>query len=465
MSLEQVWERAGHGVSEAVTEFHIVGGLHPELTLDWYCQMLRGLKERYPQVHLKAFTMVEIGFLANRAKIGIRETLEKLRDAGMDSMPGGGAEIFSERVRRIICDHKITGDQWLDVARTAHKMGLHSNCTMLYGHVETEEDRVDHLIKLRALQDETKGFVTFIPLAFHPENTALEHIAKTTGFDDIREIAVSRLMLDNIPHIKAYWIMMTPRIAQIAQRFGADDIDGTVIEEKIYHDAGATDQPESAPRRPAPPDPRSRPRAPGARHALSSRRAHRKRLHGFRLASYPLHHCRGSTVEWNPDSDRGDDSAHFASVHVIRCEVPRSLAAFFLALTLSAITDVRSRIGKTSRAGRSRRPYRLERRPITYANTTLLMSCPRLRPKAFQIDGPGWILTERYDIQAKAPDNTQKDQIPLMLQALLTERFQLKLHRESREMPVYFLVTGKGAAKYQKSEGDLGYDMATAAGY
>jgi aminodeoxyfutalosine synthase len=198
------------------------------------------LKERYPQVHLKAFTMVEIGFLANRAKLSVRETLEKLRDAGMDSMPGGGAEIFSERVRRIICDHKITGDQWLEVARTAHKMGLHSNCTMLYGHIETEEDRVDHLMKLRALQDETKGFVTFIPLAFHPENTPLEHIPKTTGFDDIREIAVSRLMLDNIPHIKAYWIMMTPRIAQIAQRFGANDIDGTVIEEKIYHDAGAT---------------------------------------------------------------------------------------------------------------------------------------------------------------------------------------------------------------------------------
>jgi aminodeoxyfutalosine synthase len=240
MSLEQVWERAGHGVSEAVTEFHIVGGLHPELTLEWYCEMLRGLKERYPQVHLKAFTMVEIGFLANRAKISVRETLQKLRDAGMDSMPGGGAEIFSERVRRIICDHKITGEQWLDVARTAHGMGLHSNCTMLYGHIETEEDRIDHLMKLRALQDETHGFVTFIPLAFHPENTPLEHIPKTTGFDDIREIAVARLMLDNIPHIKAYWIMMTPRIAQIAQRFGADDIDGTVIEEKIYHDAGAT---------------------------------------------------------------------------------------------------------------------------------------------------------------------------------------------------------------------------------
>jgi aminodeoxyfutalosine synthase len=240
MSLEQVWETAGHGYSEAVTEFHIVGGLHPELTLDWYCQMLRGLKVRFPQVHLKAFTMVEIGYLAQRAKLSPAEVLEKLKDAGMDSLPGGGAEIFSDRVRRIICDHKITGDQWLEVARTAHRLGLHSNCTMLYGHIETEEDRVDHLIKLRTLQDETQGFVTFIPLAFHPANTPLEHISTTTGFEDLRQIAVSRLMLDNIPHIKAYWIMMTPRVAQIAQRFGSDDIDGTVVEEKIYHDAGAT---------------------------------------------------------------------------------------------------------------------------------------------------------------------------------------------------------------------------------
>jgi aminodeoxyfutalosine synthase len=240
MSLEQVWETAGRGWSEAVTEFHIVGGLHPELTLDWYCQMLRGLKERFPQVHLKAFTMVEIGFLAQRSKLSVRETIVRLKEAGMDSLPGGGAEIFTDRVRRIICDHKITGEQWLEVARTAHQEGLHSNCTMLYGHIETEEDRVDHLVKLRALQDETKGFRTFIPLAFHPDHTVLEHVPKTTGFDDIRQIAVSRLMLDNIPHIKAYWIMMTPKIAQIAQRFGADDLDGTVVEEKIYHDAGAT---------------------------------------------------------------------------------------------------------------------------------------------------------------------------------------------------------------------------------
>ncbi len=240
MSLEQVWEIAGKGYAEAVTEFHIVGGLHPELSLDWFCQMLRGLKDRYPQVHLKAFTMVEIGYLAKRAKISIRETLERLRDAGMDSMPGGGAEIFSDRVRRVICDHKLTGEEWLETARTAHRIGLRSNCTMLYGHIENDEDRVDHLIKLRELQDDTGGFVTFIPLAFHPDNTALHHIPKTTGFLDLKNIAVSRLMLDNIPHIKAYWIMMTPKIAQIALRFGADDIDGTVVEEKIYHDAGAT---------------------------------------------------------------------------------------------------------------------------------------------------------------------------------------------------------------------------------
>lgn len=240
MSLEQVWEVAGKGYAEAVTEFHIVGGLHPELTLDWFCEMISGLKERYPGVHLKAFTMVEIAYLARRAKISLRETLERLQAAGIDSMPGGGAEIFSERVRRIICDHKIDGREWLETARIAHQIGLKSNCTMLYGHLETAEDLSDHLVKLRSLQDETGGFVTFIPLAFHPDHTALSHLPKTSGFDDLKQIAISRLMLDNIPHIKAYWIMMTPSVAQIAQRFGANDIDGTVVEEKIYHDAGAT---------------------------------------------------------------------------------------------------------------------------------------------------------------------------------------------------------------------------------
>lgn len=240
MSLEQVWEIAGRGYAEAVTEFHIVGGLHPELTLDWFCEMVSGLKERYPGVHLKAFTMVEIAYFAKRAKLSIRETLERLKAAGVDSMPGGGAEVFSERVRRIICDHKIDGNEWLETARQAHEIGLKSNCTMLYGHLETAEDLADHLVRLRALQDETNGFVTFIPLAFHPANTALKHLSPTTGFNDLKQIAISRLMLDNIPHIKAYWIMMTPGVAQIAQRFGANDVDGTVVEEKIYHDAGAT---------------------------------------------------------------------------------------------------------------------------------------------------------------------------------------------------------------------------------
>jgi aminodeoxyfutalosine synthase len=239
MSLEEVWHRAGLGYAEGATEFHIVGGLHPELTVDWYCDLLRGLKQRFPSVHVKAFTMVEIAYFAKRFKLSVEEVLRRLKDAGMDSMPGGGAEIFSERVRRIICDHKIDGNEWLDVARLAHKMGLKSNCTMLYGHIENEEDRVDHLIRLRELQDETGGFVTFIPLAFHPDNTPLEHVPRTTGFLDLKNIAIARLMLDNIPHIKAYWVMMTPKIAQIAQRFGADDIDGTVVEERIYHDAGA----------------------------------------------------------------------------------------------------------------------------------------------------------------------------------------------------------------------------------
>ncbi|MGD0002211.1 MAG: aminofutalosine synthase MqnE [Bryobacteraceae bacterium] len=239
MSLEEVWHRAGLGFAEGATEFHIVGGLHPELTVDWYCDLLRGLKQRFPSVHVKAFTMVEIAYFAKRFKLSVEEVLRRLKDAGMNSMPGGGAEIFSERVRRIICDHKIDGNEWLDVARLAHQMGLKSNCTMLYGHIENEEDRVDHLIRLRELQDETGGFVTYIPLAFHPDNTPLEHVPRTTGFLDLKNIAIARLMLDNIPHIKAYWVMMTPKIAQIAQRFGADDIDGTVVEERIYHDAGA----------------------------------------------------------------------------------------------------------------------------------------------------------------------------------------------------------------------------------
>jgi aminodeoxyfutalosine synthase len=240
MALEEAFEAAASGYSEAVTEFHIVGGLHPDLPFQYYLDLISGLKARFPQVHLKALTMGEIAFLAKRAKLSIEETLLQLKNAGLDSLPGGGAEIFNERVRRVICDHKIDGEQWLDTARTAHKLGLKSNATMLYGHVENEEDRADHLVRLRALQDETHGFQTFIPLAFHPANTPLQHLFTTTGMMDLKQIAIGRLMLDNFPHIKAYWQMLGPKIAQIALRFGADDIDGTVVEEKIYHDAGAT---------------------------------------------------------------------------------------------------------------------------------------------------------------------------------------------------------------------------------
>jgi aminodeoxyfutalosine synthase len=240
MALEEAWTTSASGYSEAVTEFHIVGGLHPDLPFSYYVDLIKGLKARFPQVHLKAFTMVEVAFLAKRAKLSIRATLETLKEAGLDSCPGGGAEIFADRVRSIICDHKIDGNEWLDTARLVHQVGLRSNATMLYGHIENDEDRVDHLFRLRALQDETGGFQTFIPLAFHPDNTPLQHLPRTTGMLDIKSIAVSRLVLDNFPHIKAYWQMLTPKIAQIALRFGADDLDGTVIEEKIYHDAGAT---------------------------------------------------------------------------------------------------------------------------------------------------------------------------------------------------------------------------------
>jgi len=242
-ALEEVWVRAAQGVAEGATEFHIVGGLHPDLPFAYFTDLIRGLKQRFPHVHLKAFTMVEVQYFAKIAKLSIEETLRALKDAGVDSLPGGGAEIFHPRVRKVICDHKTSGQMWLSIARTAHQIGLRSNATMLYGHIENDEERVDHLLALRGLQDETHGFVAFIPLEFHPDNTALAHLPKPTGFDALKNIAVARLLLDNFDHIKAYWIMLTPRIAQIALRWGANDIDGTVIEEKIYHDAGArTDQ-------------------------------------------------------------------------------------------------------------------------------------------------------------------------------------------------------------------------------
>jgi aminodeoxyfutalosine synthase len=240
MALEEAYATAASGYTEAVTEFHIVGGLHPDLPFEYFLDLVSGLKQRFPLVHIKAFTMVEVAFLAKRAKLTIRETIERMIAAGVDSMPGGGAEIFADRVRHIICDHKIDGSEWLETAELAHTLGLKSNATMLYGHVENDEDRIDHIVRLRDVQDRTLGFQTFIPLAFHPDNTALAHLPRTTGLTDIRQIAVGRLMLDNFPHIKSYWQMVSPKMAQIALRFGADDLDGTVIEEKIYHDAGAT---------------------------------------------------------------------------------------------------------------------------------------------------------------------------------------------------------------------------------
>lgn len=238
-SLDEIFQRGQEAVDQGATELHIVGGLHPELPFQFYLDMMRGLKQRFPEVHLKAFTAVEVQFFADLEKISIEEVLQRLVESGLDSMPGGGAEIFADRVREIICKGKISGQQWLDIVRVAHRMGIHSNATMLYGHVETYRERVEHMLALRDLQDETHGFMTFIPLAFHSANTPLEYLPETTGFDDLKNIAISRLLLDNFPHIKSYWIMVGMKMAQMSLQFGADDIDGTVVEEKITHAAGA----------------------------------------------------------------------------------------------------------------------------------------------------------------------------------------------------------------------------------
>jgi aminodeoxyfutalosine synthase len=239
MSLEEVYQHAAEQGGEEVTEFHIVGGLHPDLELAWYEEMLQGLKARFPRAHLKAFTAIEIGWFARREKLSIEEVLRRLREAGLGSLPGGGAEIFHHDVRKIICDGKLDAEEWIEVHRTAHRMGIHSNCTMLYGHIESPEHKVDHLLRLRALQDDTGGFNAFIPLAYHPENNYMGLKYHTPGTEDLRHLATARLALDNIPHVKAYWVMVSPRIAQVALSFGADDIDGTVVEETIYQMAGA----------------------------------------------------------------------------------------------------------------------------------------------------------------------------------------------------------------------------------
>jgi aminodeoxyfutalosine synthase len=239
-SVEQAVEVAAHDVDESVSELHIVGGLHPKLRVDYYEELFRALKLRFPWVHLKALTMIELDFIATASRMPLDELIARLADAGLDSCPGGGAEIFNEHVRTQICDHKTDGGRWLEIAREVHRAGIKSNCTMLYGHVETAEDRIDHLLALRELQDETGGFQCMIPLAFHPENTELDHLPPTGGRLDVQTIAATRLVLDNVPHLKAYWIMLGEKIAQVALHFGANDLDGTVVDERITSAAGGT---------------------------------------------------------------------------------------------------------------------------------------------------------------------------------------------------------------------------------
>ena len=240
MSDNEILERGQEAVTNGCTEMHIVGGLHHQQPYDWYVNIVRILHEAYPTLHLKAWTGVEITWFEFLAKKPIRAILEELIEAGLGSMPGGGAEIFHPEVRDRICEHKSDATKWLEIHRSAHELGLKTNCTMLYGHIENAYHRIDHLVKLRELQDETGGFQTFIPLAFHPDNTGLQHIKKPSGIMDLRTMAISRLMLDNVPHIKAYWIMLGIATAQAALSYGADDLDGTVRHELIYHDAGAT---------------------------------------------------------------------------------------------------------------------------------------------------------------------------------------------------------------------------------
>jgi aminodeoxyfutalosine synthase len=238
MALDEIF-RTVERLPEPVREVHIVGGLHPDLPWSYFTEMMRGIKAVRPDIHIKAFTAVEVFFFHRLYRMSVERVLAELKAAGLDSMPGGGAEIFAKETRDRVIQGKADAEQWLGVMREAHRQGIPTNCTMLYGHVESVEDRVDHLIRLRGLQDETGGFVTYIPLAFQPWEAPALECPETTGFEDLKAIAVGRLMLDNVPHIKSYWIMIGPRLAQVGLSFGADDIDGTVTEEKIAHDAGA----------------------------------------------------------------------------------------------------------------------------------------------------------------------------------------------------------------------------------
>jgi aminodeoxyfutalosine synthase len=239
-SQPMIRERVLEAQAAGATEIHVVGGLHHLKKFDWYVDVIRTIHETCPEIHIKAWTGVEIHWFSHLTKKPYDWVLGQMIDAGLGSLPGGGAEIFDDSVRAQICEHKSDASRWLEIHRTAHGLGLRSNATMLYGHVEQAQHRVDHLCRLRSLQDETGGFQTFIPLAFHPANTGMSHLPRPTGHMDLRMIALSRLMLDNFDHIKAYWIMLGQPTAQTALRFGADDLDGTVVHELIYHDAGAT---------------------------------------------------------------------------------------------------------------------------------------------------------------------------------------------------------------------------------
>lgn len=251
MDLDEAVERGIATGGLPVTEVHIVGGLTPDLDLHYYEELLRRIKRERPNILIQAFTAVEIDYLAKGAGRSATETLERLQAAGLDSLPGGGAEVFSPRVRATICPKKIDADRWLEVHGAAHQLGLQTNATMLYGHIETYAERVEHLLRLREQQDQSGGFLTFIPLAFHAANTRLLESARfpkeTSGLDDLRTLAVARLLLDNFPHVKAMWIQIGPKLAQVALNFGVDDLDGTVMEERIYHSAGA-ETPEYTPR-------------------------------------------------------------------------------------------------------------------------------------------------------------------------------------------------------------------------
>jgi len=238
-SMEQVREIAMAPENRRVKEFHVVGGLNPALPFDYYIDLLRTIKEARPDATIQAFTAVEIDFISKAAGLSISETLARLKDAGLEMVPGGGAEVMSDRVRQKLFPRKIPADRWLEVVEAVHAAGLTSNGTMLYGHIETLEERVNHFLKIRDLQDRTGGFSAFIPLAFHSENSRLPNIPPTVAFDDLKMIAVARLMLDNVDHIKAYWVMIGEKLAQVALWFGADDLDGTIIEERITHTAGA----------------------------------------------------------------------------------------------------------------------------------------------------------------------------------------------------------------------------------